>query len=88
MSSSATPDVNPYEICAMHDRHEPSLPGDYKVCGECLHVWRTEADFVRDALAEYELHAQASLKYYGKDIGPYQGDPRQQPFCPLCTHDF
>lgn len=76
------------DMCAIHDQREPSLPGDYKTCGECGHVWRTEADFVRTVLTNYEAHITATLLYAGTQLGPYRGDPREQPYCPACTHSF
>lgn len=79
-------------ICAIHRVPEPDLPGDYKSCGECVHVWRTEEEFVADVRRDRELHTQAQQRYEptapaGFEAKP-EGDPREQPFCPLCHHDF
>jgi hypothetical protein len=61
--------------CQIHQRPEPDLPGDFKACGECWHVWRTEAEFRAD-LAEW--HGEAAWTM-----------PLDQVWaCPLCTHDF
>jgi hypothetical protein len=78
-----------HEVCAIHRAYEPSAPGDYSACGECLHVWRTEQDFIDDVLADRVNHAEAMLRYEGiiVDTAAY-GPPLEQPFCPLCSHDF
>jgi hypothetical protein len=75
-------------VCAFHYVIEVDRPDDYKSCGECLHVWRTEADFVRDVEQDRERSRVATLKYEGLDLGPDTSPPQDQPFCPLCTHDF
>lgn len=74
--------------CVIHGEYEPDQPGDYKACGECCHVWRTEQEFIDDVLNAYSEHAAAMKLFHGTTIGPYEGDPRQDPVCPLCTHDF
>lgn len=35
-------------LCAVHHVVEASEPGDYMMCNECWHVWRTEAAFQAD----------------------------------------
>lgn len=37
-------------ICFWHGP-EPSLPGDYKACMECVHVWRSQESFEADCEA-------------------------------------
>lgn len=83
-----TGNVNPYEVCAIHHRHEPTMDGDYRSCLECCHVWRTEQEFIADVMADRANHTEAALRYEGITIPEDTTDPRLQPFCPLCTHDF
>lgn len=75
-------------VCAIHGAIEVDRPDDYKSCGECLHVWRTEADFVADVQRADKEHRQAILKYEGVEPGPDSSPPQERSFCPLCTHDF
>lgn len=82
------PDYPVYHHCAYHDRDEPSRHGDYRACGECCHVWRTEQEFVDDVLRARADHAQAHLRYEGTPLPPNTTDPRRELFCPLCVHDF
>lgn len=57
-------------------RCEPLRDGDYRVCGECMHVYRTPRDLV-------EHYATALL--LAEDEYP----PADQiATCPVCTHDF
>jgi hypothetical protein len=63
--------------CHAHHRDEPDLPGDYRSCGECGHVYRTEADLLaehNDLAAEIDLTSATS----GAEVYT----------CPLCAHDF
>lgn len=62
-------------ICLIHDRPEPDLPGDFRACGECWHVWRRESDF-REDLAEAEGEVALTM------------DLDLVFTCPLCAHDF
>lgn len=55
------------------------MSGDFKLCGECYHVWRTQAEFENDCR---ELAKSMSMGAMGS---PVDLDP---PFCPLCSHDF
>lgn len=75
-------------VCAIHRTPEPDRPGDYRTCGECLHVWRTEADFVADERRARREHGDAMLRYEGGRPPPDTSDPRAAVVCPLCTHDF
>lgn len=61
-------------ICHIHNVPEPDLPGDYKVCGECWHVWRSEDDFRLDC------------DDWGPDFAV--SNLSEVWFCPLCTHAF
>lgn len=67
------------EMCFVHGCPEPSLPGDFRSCFECGHVWRTRDDYVADlaaSVAEMQWPMPANT---GSD---------DLPFCPLCTHDW
>jgi hypothetical protein len=60
-------------VCWIHGVPEPDLPGDYKACGECWHVWRTAEEFQHDA---------------DEARGEHEPDLDRVWSCPLCTHDF
>jgi hypothetical protein len=60
--------------CFAHGVDEPLRPGDYRICFECGHVYRTREDFLAEVAKGC---AEAGVP----------SDP-EQPFCPLCTHDF
>jgi hypothetical protein len=78
----------PIPVCQIHNAPEPSLPGDYRACGECWHVWRTHEEYVADVAAmdrqmnEYEV---ADTGMWGP---AWNTDPDELAFCPLCSHDF
>lgn len=75
---SPLPDgIDEGEWCLTHRRYEKDRPGDYRTCGECCHIWRTQKAFVRDVLA-----ARAS------DASRDVGDPLSQETCPLCGNDL
>jgi hypothetical protein len=65
--------------CFVHGVAEPSLPGDFRACAECWHVWRTEADYLVDVAAR-----AAEMKW----PMPKNTDTDDLPFCPLCSHDW
>lgn len=78
-----------HEICEIHRAYEPSMPGDYKTCGECCHVWRTEQEFIDDVFAAHVSYVESALRYDGVIVGPtVLGPPSEVAFCPLCAHDF
>lgn len=78
-----------HEICVIHRAYEPSQPDDYRACGECCHIWRTEQEFVDDVLAARASHVEGSLRYDGIVVDPgVFGSPLEEPSCPLCSHDF
>ena len=64
---------NPAEQCFWHG-YEPTRPGDYRACGECLHVWRT-----RDAYV-------ASVHQLCREMRWPEVD--ELDMCPLCSHDW
>lgn len=74
--------------CFWHNVDEPYTPGvDYKACGECWHVWPTEADFRRDVqlLAEQ----MNTSRFRGDSPAWVVPDDLSTVFaCPLCAHDF
>jgi hypothetical protein len=63
--------------CAIHDRNEPTQPGDYLSCFECGHVWRSEADYRADC-------EDVALQFPKMTVE----NVRLAGCCPLCTHDF
>jgi hypothetical protein len=70
-------DLPHWAVCQIHNANELQTVDSFKACGECWHVWQTEADFWADV--DWEFCRQ------GDD--PW---PRDQPVytCPLCSHDF
>lgn len=74
--------------CQIHHVIEVYLHGrDYKVCGECWHVWPTEADFRRDCEAlAMEMNTSP---WRGNDPEWTTPDDLSKVYsCPLCSHDF
>lgn len=68
--------------CWIHNASEVQTVGSYKTCGECWHVWQTEADFAADV---GELYRDVWAGGGGYTSVP----PLDQVYaCPLCTHDF
>ncbi len=61
------------EWCVVHARYELDRAGDYRSCGECCHIWRTKAAFMRDVLADRDENTSHEL-----------GDLTTQATCPLC----
>lgn len=76
------------DFCLSHHRREPDLPGDYKVCGECLHVWRTEQEFREDEARAFNTYVCSRPDMRDMTITPEEVDPTTVYSCPLCTHDF
>lgn len=73
----SSPDITEQDqqvpVCFIHHMPEPDLPGDFKACGECWHVWRSEAEFQHDVDTAYGYHVPDLALVWS---------------CPLCTHDF
>jgi hypothetical protein len=65
------------EGCYFHPDEAPARPGDYRVCGECGHVFCTEAELVMLYIAEAPE---------GVPLPPMDGSSIY--FCPVCIHDF
>lgn len=64
-------------------RCEPSREGDYLVCGECMHVFRTEAELVEQDLTV----AQRVAEWMGAgELLPRSAS--EIIVCPVCAHDF
>jgi hypothetical protein len=64
-------------------RCEPAREGDYRICGECMHVFRTPAELVSADVAVLQRVAE----WNGFD------EPAPRPvdeiaWCPVCAHDF
>lgn len=67
--------------CQIHGVDEPDLDGDFWACGECWHVWRSEADLLADLNARYaEFNSGLS------SINTFNA--ARYPTCPLCAHDW
>lgn len=72
-----------YEHCFFCNVDEPLQPGDYRVCGECLHVFRTAEELLA-------RHNQLLAEFFGAGYPAMEPatDPEQVWTCPLCAHDF
>ena len=68
---------NPHTFCHIHGRHERDLPGDYRACGECWHVWRTVEEFGVDV-----------MRARGDEQAMSPEELEKEWICPLCTHNF
>lgn len=68
--------------CYIHNVDEPYTPGvDYRACGECWHVWSTEAAFRVDV-------DQLYTEMEGTRVEDAPADLTKVYSCPLCAHDF
>jgi hypothetical protein len=65
--------------CVTHHVDEPDLPGDYRACGECRHVFRTPEELIAAEIENFGDH-------YRKIIDGEVKPPMY--VCPHCTHDF
>lgn len=59
-------------------RCEPLRLGDYRVCGECFHVFRTEEELIERASRRWMVGADHSPTSVADSIA----------VCPICAHDF
>ena len=73
-------------FCYIHGVCEPDLPGDYRACGECGHVYRTVWDLLTEELLFWRRGVMGGW-VDSMEVGPL-GDPDRIFSCPLCTHDF
>ncbi len=76
-----SPDCPDY--CFSCNAHEPLEPTYYRVCGECLHVFRTEADLLllhNEILDELSVSAVTAVKKVTSGEQVFS--------CPKCIHDF
>ena len=68
---------------------EPDRPGDYLVCGECCHIFRTEQDLID---TENKLRLSFAKFYPEGPMRQAATAPvttgRAIHTCPLCAHDF
>lgn len=62
--------------CYGCERCEPVRDGDYTVCGECLHVYRTAEE-----LWERYVDGAPEGTYSARSVDDVF-------FCPVCMHDF
>lgn len=68
--------------CFIHNASEVQTVDSFKTCGECWHVWQTEADFASDVSALYIDAMRGGYDFYPTP-------PLDQVYsCPLCAHDF
>jgi hypothetical protein len=65
--------------CYAHYRCEPLRDGDYRICFECFHVFRTADELIA-------AH-RAVLEQIGSTLNP-RTDPEAIFSCPECSHDF
>lgn len=87
MDAAGWPDPLPDDWCWSHGRSEPMDADSYRACGECSHVFQTEAELIADhnrELAEMrerhsdEANAEIRDVTSGEEIWS----------CPHCIHDF
>jgi len=82
--------------CYIHNQCEPLRPTDYRVCGECFHVFRTEAELIRSHLLVLQSlgkhHYPHELDDHGRlpKILTYKSTIKGIEIytCPHCAHDF
>lgn len=70
-------DLPHWAQCWIHNASEVQTVDSFKTCGECWHVWQTEADFWRDV---DELHVEMGWPLWSRDRPVYS--------CPICSRDF
>lgn len=68
-------------ICHIHMKCEPLHEGDYRLCIECGHVFRTEEELV-----EADLEARKFWSKKDDDRPTLTGNEIFS--CPHCAHDF
>lgn len=89
----------PEDWCMIHNRSEPVRPGDYRICGECWHVFRTAEELVAEThRAELDswkfwrsaaaVQQPAERERWLATALPERRDPEKIFACPHCTHDF
>lgn len=69
--------------CFWHGEEEPILPGAFRVCLECGHVYATLDEIIdehRRAYAEAFPGAEPLLDEHARIYA--------NEFCPVCVHDF
>ncbi len=71
--------------CWVHNVDELDQPGDYRVCGECWHIYRQPIELLN---AERELIDAINRTLPEEHRLPIYDDPDKIVTCPLCAHDF
>lgn len=70
---------------------EPCREGDFLVCGECLHVFRTSQELL-DLHNEILRHLHYDVQDVTQPLTPpplkLETDPTKVFSCPICAHDF
>jgi len=72
------------EWCASCHRLEGDLPGDFRPCLECGHVFRTAEELLE---AENKLRRMFNERFTDTYFPPVT-DVETIHSCPLCTHDW
>lgn len=73
--------------CFSHNRREPVDENTYRVCGECFHVFQTEADLIRDHNAELADMRSRHSDDAAREM-PDATSGETIVTCPHCVHDF
>lgn len=75
-----------HTFCFIHGVSEPDMPGDFRSCWECGHIYRSVWDLL---LAELEFWRTGVMAgwVHPLEVPPF-GDAERISSCPLCAHDF
>lgn len=94
-----TPPIpDPMTTCFFHGE-ELDRPGDFHVCGECRHIFRTESELVeKDYMIRLDgwrfwrsdeaITSETEKKLWQNEPPPERRPSKDINVCPLCTHDF
>lgn len=74
--------------CWSHNVDELDQPGDYRVCGECWHIFRTEEDLLQANKDLLEAMRIATPKHLRYQVPVPEASGERIYSCPFCTHDF
>lgn len=84
---SSWPDPLPEDWCWSHGRSEPMGADIYRMCGECFHVFPTEAELIADHNRELaEMRKRHSDEASAEMPDATSGEEIWS--CPHCIHDF
>lgn len=75
-----------HTFCFIHGVSEPDLPGDYRSCWECGHIYRSVWELLLIELAFWQRSVREG--WASVDDGGPIIDPDLIWSCPLCAHDF